>query len=602
MLDAIDDLYAPHSLALSCMRSPINQAQAARVAQQLSKWVHSTYYRNNSKRSGRTQIVNPSLCHETLERLAPSLAAHHGCDLIEINPGICLWTRHLHDAVKPRRHILVEPERKAFDQYITPLIEEDPERFVHTETLANALESSQGLLSENAISHRIENPFATTNNSLLLTVNLTGLTEASRWSGSEASYFFNDFYTSFWGLRNNIHRYGLIRVLAWAPDTIKSVLVPRGVESRVRQSVHLEACSSITEIAGAGWSRALETGDRELRWPDLALEDAKAVRDAEAAAGVVTPEFRRDLPPWNPHWQLPPDPELLRAAPGASELPSLQEFLALDEQLKIEMPDWRKKALTQKRFTRSGMTAEQKRWRFLLGARHSEYNRYLKMDEYVRGQRSLEQLWRSKLVQGQGLIAAEELAKMVKEAASLKTSIHKTSRQFIDIAKKAVDDYRAYDSRPRALAWNERKFEPLTVRPDEFAPENPLSLIDLTPQPRFRELLPTEHQCMLFDYVVAKLCYHHLTQDVYGALTDLLQAGVDEFIESVSDLKDPLRGGWYDLTELRIRSLPPQMFFEIALAYDKWPFRPEFSKLMDELNAPNLYLNQMESRGKGQKR
>jgi hypothetical protein len=53
----------------------------------------------------------------------------------------------------------------------------------------------------------------------------------------------------------------------------------------------------------------------------------------------------------------------------------------------------------------------------------------------------------------------------------------------------------------------------------------------------------------------------------------LIPAGTDDFIQTVPGIHDPTKGGWFDLSNLRIRTLPADMFVEIALAYEKWPFR-----------------------------
>ena len=567
------------------MKTLLDAGQAAKVAQQLSRWVNRQSPKAAARRGGRTQIISPSLCHDALQRLGPSLQAHHGCDLIDINPGTCLWSRHLHDTLKPRRHILVEPERKAFDKFITPLIEEKPERYTHTETLLEALDFSAGSLSQDVVNRGSVPPRSALNNRLLMTVNTSRPIDSFTWSGSNTGHFVNDYYTSFWGLGHDIHRYGLVRVLAWIPEAHTSLLVPRTVEQRSRRVVPLEATSSMFEIASTGWSRAPDPFERPFSWTDLVSEAGKAVRDAEPVGDIVVPEARRVLPPMPPWWSQPGDLDLLREIPATFHTPNMQELLEIDDRLLLDNPEWRNMALHQKSRAR-GTTPDQKRWRALLTQRRSEYEKYLDTCSLVKRQRDLEQRWRHVLQHGGDFTDTEQLKA---EAERIKNAMNKLKRPFQAIGKTAVDDYRAYDSRPQTLAWNERPFEPLLVQPQEFAPAQPLSLIDINPSPHFRGCLKADEECEIFDYVVGRLWQRRLNNDLHSALTALLQAGVEEFIETCPSLRDPMQGGWYDLTELRLRSLPTKLYLDIALAWAKWPFRPPLQQLLPAPGAKSRF-------------
>ena len=570
------------------MKSVLYPGYTSRLTQQLSKWATSRSLATAAKKGGRTQIISPSLCHDTLQRLAPSLQAHHGCDLIDINPGTCLWSRHLHDVLQPRRHILVEPERRAFDEFISPLIEENPVRYAHVETLPEALEASNGLLSDDIVKKQEVEPRTAVARKLLMTVNTTGSIDPFLWSGTNTGYFVNDFYTSFWGLRTNIHRYGLIRVLAWVPESHTSIFVPRTVEQRSRQSVHLEATSTVTEVASTGWNQAPHSSDRDFHWPDLALESANAVRIAEAAGGLETPEARKSLPPVRPSWSSSGDLDQLRELPAKLLTREVRELLELDDKLRIDSLQWRNEAF-QRKSTPRGNTSEQRRWGQLLRRKRFEYERYLETAAILSSQRDLEQRWRHQLLRDEHQIGAGQVTALKQEAERLKTKMNKLKTPFLVIGKKTIDDYRAFDSRPQALAWNQRKFEPLAVQPQEFAPERPLSLIDIAPSPNFRQQLITEDQCEIFDYVIGHFWQGYLHNDVHSRLTALLQAGVDEFVETCPSLTDPVQGGWYDLTELRIRSISAKLYFDIALAFDKWPFRPPLQKILPGLGAKSRF-------------
>ena len=56
--------------------------------------------------------------------LAPSLEAYKGCTVIDVHPGACLWSSKLHDFLKPKRHVLMEPEMLYYDAFMKPLLDQ----------------------------------------------------------------------------------------------------------------------------------------------------------------------------------------------------------------------------------------------------------------------------------------------------------------------------------------------------------------------------------------------------------------------------------------------------------------------------------------------
>jgi transcription factor 1 len=222
------------------------------------------------------------------------------------------------------------------------------------------------------------------------------------------------------------------------------------------------------------------------------------------------------------------------------------------------------------------------------------FHHYTNIATALTKQRDLERRWRE-LVQLGTNVNANELQQIEKEAADVASSLSSSPKYTHGLTSAALDDYRAFDSSPRTLAWNRREFEPLTVQADEFAPQLPLALIDIIPSSSFREQLPTSSDCELFFHVVGEICRGGSPPDMASALDRLLQGGVAEFVETCPSLKDPTKGGWHDLSQLRWRSLPTQLFFDIAEAYKNWPFRPSVESLVMSTVPPSPF----EEREKG---
>ena len=566
------------------MKPPPSSNQAARTSQQLSRWVKRT---SDHWRFNRIHVVNPELCHDALNRLAPSLKAHHRCDLIDVNPGVSLWSRHLHAILKPRRHILVEPELDAFGDFIRPLLQEQGSSYRHVNNLKDAFDKDLGLLSDRNTRQHTSTPI-TYNTSLVLNFNLTGAYKpAAREAGTNAKYFINNFYASLFGLRNQIFQYGLVRILAWIPDDDKDSLVPRTVYHRTKQSLQLETASSITEVVGGRPNRNVKTLIRDHRWYDLDVENEEALL---AGQDVKIPNYtvqRLDEPLLPPLAALPADMEQLRAGKYRDSSSIVADLLKLDEKLKGT--EWyHKQSLKPAPKHHNQETDDQKEWRRLMQRLKTLHVQYMDIKKLVDRLRSIEHALREE--HGKDFTSTKVM-ELRAEAERLRVRVKTWRPENMTMARKAIDDYRAYDSQPKALSWNKRSANPLIMHAHETAPQKPVTLLDIVPDPRFRQQLDTNSKIVCYDYVTMKLC-SRWSKDVQSGLSGLLQGGVDEFVDTVPSLKDPVQGGWHDLSDLRIRSLSAKLFMDIALAFEKWAFRPEVEKMQLSMGRDTLQASE----------
>jgi hypothetical protein len=149
-------------------------------------------------------------------------------------------------------------------------------------------------------------------------------------------------------------------------------------------------------------------------------------------------------------------------------------------------------------------------------------------------------------------------------------------------AQKAIDDCRSMDLTPPILFWSQRPSNPLNVFYDDFKPSTRhMALLDIKPQPNAcLHKLDTTDKLFCYRHVMNVLTYH-LHKSVAHAFKLLVHdTGVEEFAKTVEGIYDLSRGGWFDLTTLRLRALPSDLFVEIALAYERWPFRPSVESLL----------------------
>ncbi|KIW61368.1 hypothetical protein PV05_01498 [Exophiala xenobiotica] len=527
------------------------------------------------KRATRVEIVNQELCDTALDRLRSTLPAPNTCDIIDVNPGRGLWSQKIHNLLQPRRHVLVEPDFSHYSPYLAPLLQEEDTVYRHVTLLEDALNPSNKLLSDYPAAVDPLRP----NQTLLLTVNLSGAyLKTSVYTGSPARRFFADLYLSLWKARTNIHRYGLVRVLAWVADDEKDAFIPRTVNARRKQAVMLEASHSIKEIAGAS---ANTRASFFRKWREMEVEDRARVAALEQAAGIEISTTRTD--------QLPP-PDLLSIDPTAaairkgnfvSDAEWVSSFLELDEHLRKVYPTYYAKH-SKTNFRRLHLLVpQQRKWRTLLTQARTQHNTHMRAVELVKDQRLLELSWKRFMVAAEGhCVNRDEEGQLQERAEALKASILKLNRTDRLFAEKAIDDYRALDMSPPVLSWNSREAEPVLVHGEDFTPvDERLALLDVMPRPDFLAKINTNDKMVYFGHVLRDL-FLAPSRSVYDALKMLVHEGADDFIKTIPRIRDPTKGGWYDLSALRVRSLPTEMVIEIALAYAKWPFRRSIESIL----------------------
>ena len=543
-------------------------AAATRIAQGLRRWYSAAG--RGAAHPTHTQIVNPSLCHDVLERLSPSLERHRGCNIIDLNPGVGLWSQHLHDVLQPRRHILAEPNRDAFAAHLTPLLDQPGSRYRWTDKELKDILPDNELLGTGPRMARDEG-FWTENPGLLVTVNFPQRKiNSGGWMHPE-SQFLHDFYVSLFGLQSDLFKRGLFRVLAWLPDDNKYILLPRAVSARSKASTRYEAMAHVKEVAGG--SESSKSHAHYHRNYVVRAEDMLAMRQAQEASGLVVPGKRIDVTPLPPAVHIHPSVKSWSTTKLGDRPYYLDELLALDSQVKKNYPEayqiyapyW---ISTDKRTPnqKKGINPTVKRWLALYATARSAHATYWKILRIANEQRVIEQDWRLADRHGN----SEAFADLKRRYEAQMAAIDKLSAKNAKFVRKAIDDYHAFDV--RALSWYRRPYNPLAVRRSDFSGPRNLALIDIEPQPSFRKLFDTDAKWACFDFVLSRL-YTAPVKDIHSALEQIVPGVVDEFVATVPSLTDVNKGGWHDLKQLRVRSLPIEILVDIALAYEAWPFR-----------------------------
>jgi hypothetical protein len=180
--------------------------------------------------------------------------------VVDLNPGFGLFSRMLYERLRPKTHVLLEPDEQYHDhlnglrkdyknmqlvklngynwptynalwpspgepgRYSPPTFGEDFEPFVpKTVPVADGL-----------------------NTELLLVGNLTRIKDGSRF----VSQVMQTCATGDW-----VQQFGRVRFLLWIFDQEKERLLPRTIQSRARPSVIADTLCRVTEVAGSGTVR-----------------------------------------------------------------------------------------------------------------------------------------------------------------------------------------------------------------------------------------------------------------------------------------------------------------------------------------------------------
>ncbi|RDA84978.1 hypothetical protein CP532_3875 [Ophiocordyceps camponoti-leonardi (nom. inval.)] len=504
----------------------------------------------------RVNIVNPGLCDDIIDYIGPSLERHRGCDLIDINPGVCLWSERLHKFLEPRKHILLEPDVERYADFLRPLLAK-PQVTLTTksglvwkdlvEVIATEL-PQQRPMDHDAVPTR--------NDTLLVTANLSTFPKkAHRNFDSISTMVIYQFLSS---IRTSslFQRYGLVRMLLWIDDDEKKRLLPRSVTRRRRSAFELEtSCEWFREVASL----------------DTLVEDRLALRDkwinVESGCNVIKKMEAQGL-------QMPADREPKAYSDLKQEFSKYADLkLAgvrlpwLPRPFKQELDEIDKEMDDSYRGGLSGV-----RWR-----RRVILRKLLKLDDEG-AQSSLRLLQQAEVV---SRLATESPSEFEAANAAWNEEVEKLKKNQRMNFNSLKNNLHIFRRDPPALHWDRRVYEPLTVRANEFYPsEAPTALLDIQPKamhPLLRQYgIGTDRSGDVSDVMLRKW-FLAMSHSMHQAM-DTIWPGASELVAQCPSMTDARRGG-SPMTghgSLKARVLTEEQWIEMVQAWMDWPFRPTY--------------------------
>ncbi|KAI0097490.1 hypothetical protein GGR51DRAFT_540833 [Nemania sp. FL0031] len=513
----------------------------------------------------RLNIVGDKLCDDILSYIGPSLRRHRGCDILDIYPGAGVWSSKLHEFLKPRSHVLLEPDAELYRPFLQPLLDKPGTRLVPKSGIIWRELSS--ILTPEYFPHQVipENPDAR-NDTLLVTANLAFHPKKRFLSfDSIAALVLHQFVDA---IRSGtlFQRYGRVRMLIWTRTDDKLNFIPRVIQRRRRQAIDNDLlCEWIQEVCGgeaesASWFARDEAIDNASliatvkrmqsarlfmppgREPEGFAEAVKAVRTR--AKGVVPgkkpPTFKR------PYLEAYAD---LQAANADDET-------FADDEVNV-------------RFMNTY------RWRVSSDERKAE-----RLLEHTKALDKIVALYKKagkNNITPQIEEAEREWVEMVRELPNILADEFRTYR----------DNLHAFRQKPPLLQWDKRQYEPMAVQPSEFFPNVPCSLIDIQPRaphPLLRQTGANSNRAAdMFEVILGQLM-HQSTQPV-GSVLDSLWPGAADYIMPRWESALDVAGGSGFLPHVRCaeplpRLLNSRQWEELLELWMEWPFRPEFYELL----------------------
>lgn len=530
---------------------------------------------------------------DVLQHLAPSLARLTGCSIIDFNPGVGLWSSKLHDALKPKSHVLLEQDRDFYQPFLKPLLDSPGSRY-HLRSWDDREPWAPDTYVNEGLIPALEK--ATTadgrNDSLLIIANLAyGSKQKIR--GLSPSHLHIHTYINHLRSQRAFHVHGPVRLLMWMPDSEKMVLLPKTVSVRRKLSIDLEMACNVEEIAGGEEASLVTT--RVLRETFLEMKSSERVAKRMETQNIQIPFSRQDVAKMQMYGDLLDLAEDNTKALEDSHVATIGSKRHWHDELKQLEQDYRdgkfprfSPSLTKlpPKDGRKERSPEYYRLSMLRGHFNSNDRVRAKVDELIKEQEAIDRLHYGILNKAFDEPERQwKLAEHQQRAEAFKVRRENLTKSVHDIFNHVSDNRRAFMLDPPLLMWDRRTAEPLIVHEDEFCNPTKLALLDfqpLSPNP----YLITSAQAAIFDLIMGGLL-NHANETIYG-LNSLGPGAADAIIPHVSALQDPQRGGRYDLSDFRVRCFTPEMIYGIVQAWDRWPFKPPISEMVahyDHLHA-----------------
>ncbi|CAD6443239.1 eb630e2a-64e3-4cb4-b1a1-5d7626be9e89 [Sclerotinia trifoliorum] len=536
----------------------------------------------------RVNILNEALCDDIIDRFGSSLLKHTGCDIIDINPGLGIWSSKIHDLLKPRTHLLMEPDAKKYLPYLQPLLDAEGSTYRHIPKSGTVWEHLRHVTTPEFLPHQVklspDDPKINEPNSTLLVIANLAHHPRKKYRGFESMSQLV-MYQLLAAARSHalFHEYGLIRMLIWIPDVEKTSWLTRHIAQMRKNAVEAQITTKyIREIASS-----TVDNHRFVRDSEFALNKSIDVVRNMDKMGITTPKHRqgpmevaaRQSLATGGHRVKSEDFERFRRG-WIDEYEDLQRrwdegTLNQYEEKAVEENPVENVKNSKPGKEKRNYTEEYARYIFLKSKKRVINIHGLLTEQLINDHNNINELHSKIMKEDSSLGDIEKSKHEIK--AMIKTYEDKIAN--LPLAAFKIYTVRLDGARIR-MEFEKREVEPLKVYAKEFRPHTELCLLDIEPQalwPILRQDYPQNYD--VFEYIIGSI-FAHPADTVYESLENLWPGALEFIADKCPSLTDPSKGGSFDLKHLSARCLTTEMLKEIMEAWMKWPFRPSRFELM----------------------
>jgi len=508
----------------------------------------------------------------------------------------------------------MEPEKRYHEQFVKPLLDKPGSTYRHTELVgAHAREywdnyrklfDDKDLVGRPALSP--DDPkLRQVDTSILLTGNLWRkypIQHKSKYADHTTLLLQHMTYAA---LTNDIfHRSGLVRMLWWAPDAVKSQLFPTNVRAKKSFDLGLQMGASITEVAGVSCAETAKRGAvaESPRLPEIDAAVQGRVERRMAKKGLDIPQHRK-MPMPTEATKVEDDIHATDSVLKTScttidelnnAIKKFNEWLAFME---VELPkvkvDW-----SQNKKDR-GMTPE------IAAGHYKRLVRYKQSIDAIPDKPDLAVFNTSMASHIRSVIAIDLDARLLnleaeyaavrdtnpdpEALAACHAAILASGKVATELIIKCgggeyrrtsiqmlLDDIVSAEAQPSILHRDRRPYDPLQAHPHEFWPQFELTLLDMMPNtadlsnPGIADRREGAKVCQ----ELLKTLYQSPKIPVHVALDRVAANAAQDLIPEVPAITDARKGGRLDRSKMSVRMLTPEMVDGLVRAFLEWPFRP----------------------------
>lgn len=510
----------------------------------------------------------------------------------------------------------MEPEMRYYDPFIKPLLDKPGSTYRHTQlTGAHAREywnnyrkalDDPELVGDRPALDRHDPKLRKIDTDTLLIGNLWRrykITHVANYADPAPLILQHMTYAA---MTNEIfQRRGLVRMLWWAPEGLKSTALPNTVRGRKAFDAALSLGAKVTEVAGV---KRVETTpmahkSESARAPEMNTFIQNRVKREMAERGHKLPPGR-EQPLESPSVKGDEDPHVHNSIlkitcktvgdveKAITELRNhaqhLRELLPKLRRGKGMAEDHNAEALDK--IIQDNMRYEQA-YQGLM-SRSGTWQLHCSLEVRTRMMLILDMDARLVNVEANYAAVAEQFPK-AKGLSACREKVMKLNEDITDAMQELcgafsqnrishmLDDIISVEATPPMMQRDRRAYEPLQAHIHEFWPHHGLTLLDVVPHehdlssPGIASRVDGARACQDLLRHMFSMAAH----SVPSALERVAPNAAQDLIPLAPAVTDARKGGRMDPNKLMVRNLSQEMIQQLVLAFLDWPFKPSRGEL-----------------------